>query len=615
MGLPATASAASDELYRSDDGLYDYYCTGGGTALLETYLGGGGDVTVPATVSSAASGTCDVKEIGVATYRDKGLTSVTISTTVTVYGAAFTGNAISTVAIAGPGAGYTSIPAGAFADQTVDGAPVIGWLDDRDFVVDDISGSFYDTSPAHFQAVTSERFTVSFDPRNGSEPVFDQHVFDGDLLDPPATPADPPIAGGDATGVEFAGWFTAGGERFDFGQPVTGDATLRAHWNYLYPDSWTITFEPENGRPATSVTAIDGATIDAPPRPDTAPPLDPGADAAVFVGWFASASGDAGPFDFSTPITSDLTLHAVWDQVTLDRHTVTFVPNDDGSTDPSFTVDVPDGDSVAEPPTPTPRPETSDTRWEFRTWTDEDGTPHDFSEPVTTDLVLTAGWTKITKRFVLTSTLASFSLPPTIGLAPGQTIDLTLKQFGNLPVPEHTADPTAILHPKNEINVSGCVTSRGSIRLAGTPDPAVTVVPVPNPDCATTTYATIRPAPYEGPVVPPVTIAKLGTYFGAQTARVSVESTPQFLGTMTFDEVGNGTLTVTLPDDLEAGRHTIVFDLDTGDELRYPITVGAADDALLPDTGSSQTSSLLASAAAMVMLGTAMVGVARRRRA
>jgi len=254
VGLP-TAAQAAPTLYTSSDGQYQFYCTAGGhSAIVETYLGSSTDITVPTTVSSTESGSCQVDTLGVSVYQGKGLTSVTFQHKPDVPAGAFTNNSIATVQLAS-GTGMTTIEAGAFAHQTIGGAAVVGWLDDRDMVVDDIAGSF---DGGRFEAVTKDRFTVAFDPKNGSEPVFEQQVFDGDLATEPPVPADPPLEGGDATGVEFLGWFTAGGDRFDFDQPITGGVSLQARWNYVYARSYTVTLQPENGRSATTFSAPDG---------------------------------------------------------------------------------------------------------------------------------------------------------------------------------------------------------------------------------------------------------------------------------------------------------------------------------------------------------------------
>ena len=78
VGLPSAATAAPS-VHTSSDGQYAFYCEGGGLATLETYLGAGGDVVVPATVTSDESGTCDVTEIGVSAFQGAGLTSVRFS--------------------------------------------------------------------------------------------------------------------------------------------------------------------------------------------------------------------------------------------------------------------------------------------------------------------------------------------------------------------------------------------------------------------------------------------------------------------------------------------------------------------------------------------------------
>jgi uncharacterized repeat protein (TIGR02543 family) len=80
---------------------------------------------------------------------------------------------------------------------------------------------------------------------------------------------------------------------------------------------FTVTFDPDNGSASTSQTVNDGRHANEPadpirayPNPITATTAGLYKHAYTFDGWFAPSS--ATPYDFSTPITGNLTLTARW---------------------------------------------------------------------------------------------------------------------------------------------------------------------------------------------------------------------------------------------------------------------------------------------------------------
>lgn len=67
--------------------------------------------------------------------------------------------------------------------------------------------------------------------------------------------------------------------------------------------SWKVTFDPQNGAAPSSVHVRQGMTVER--------PVDPVRAGHVFGGWFADVDcKDA--WDFSSPVTGDLTLYAKW---------------------------------------------------------------------------------------------------------------------------------------------------------------------------------------------------------------------------------------------------------------------------------------------------------------
>lgn len=113
-------------------------------------------------------------------------------------------------------------------------------------------------------------------------------------------------------------------------------------------------------------------------------PADPAKDGYEFKHWALNGA----PFDFKTPVTSDITLTAVFEKVDApapkpEDRTVTFVV--DGEV--YHTATVKDGELVAAPADPTKEGHV------FKGWL-LDGKPFDFKTPVTGDLKLEASFEK-----------------------------------------------------------------------------------------------------------------------------------------------------------------------------------------------------------------------------
>ena len=189
-------------------------------------------------------------------------------------------------------------------------------------------------------------------------------VVDGE---PVGKPADPT-----RDGYTFKGW-TLDGEPYAFATPVTGDMTLEAAWEKL--SEYTVTFDTQGGESIPAQTVTDGGYALEPPHPTR--------DGYTFIGWRL----DGEPYDFSTPVTGNITLVAVWEETTAPTpvtHKVTVKPNNGGITG---VYEVEDGKPFTQPSTPTRDGYT------FKGWM-LDGKPYDFSQPVTGDITLEAQWEK-----------------------------------------------------------------------------------------------------------------------------------------------------------------------------------------------------------------------------
>ena len=223
--------------------------------------------------------------------------------------------------------------------------------------------------------------TVTFDAANGGDPV-KVAVVDGETVGKPADPT--------RDGYTFQGW-VLDGEPYNFDTPVTGDITLTAAWEKLA--EYTVTFDTQGGTPVEPQTITENGMV--------ARPADPTREGYSFKGWQLDGRG----YDFSTPVTGDITLTAVWEEnepPTPVEHTVTVNPNNGA---PSTTYTITDGDTFTPPETPARE------GYQFVGWT-VDGQPYDFSQPVTGDITIEAAWEKIAVYTVTFDTQGGSAIPP-----------------------------------------------------------------------------------------------------------------------------------------------------------------------------------------------------------
>ena len=254
---------------------------------------------------------------------------------------------------------------------------------------------------------TINTYTVRFDTAGGSS-VPEQAIDHGQKITEPAAPT--------REGYTFTGWLLDG-RPFDFSTPITGNLTLTAGWQENEPPApvtHTVTFDSAGGSTIPAQTVTDGAAA-----------IDPGTptrDGYTFTGWLL----DGKSFDFATPITGDITLTAGWEESGEPAPTIHTVTFDDG-TGNTVTVNMQEGETVQEPSAP------SRDGYEFTGWL-LDGTPYDFTTPVTGDITLVAGWEQAEEPDPATTFTVSFR---TNG---GTTVEQqTITEGGTAATP---ADPT-----------------------------------------------------------------------------------------------------------------------------------------------------------------------------
>lgn len=131
-------------------------------------------------------------------------------------------------------------------------------------------------------------FTVSFNSNGGSD-VNTQYIKQNKVATKPNK--DPLRAN-----YKFVKW-TYENKEYDFSTPVTKNITLVAEWRPL--ELFTVSFDTDGGNPVSSQKIREG---------EKAIMVTPSKDGSEFVEWQLNGT----KYDFSTPITSSITLKAVW---------------------------------------------------------------------------------------------------------------------------------------------------------------------------------------------------------------------------------------------------------------------------------------------------------------
>ena len=223
------------------------------------------------------------------------------------------------------------------------------------------------------KATYTDEYTITFDSNGGSK-VSSQTVKAGEKVLEPKSPT--------IENTTFKQWVkvnsdgTEATEAYDFSQPVTESFTLKAVYNKYY----TVVFNTLGGSEIPSQTVVEGELATRP-----ADPVKDGTNG--FAKWMRvyGENYDVEYYDFTTPVTSDLKLVAIYKDDT--SCTVTF-DSQGGSSVSSQALN--SGDKVVEPKSPTKENAV------FKKWVKvgTDGTEateaYDFTEPVTESFTLKA---------------------------------------------------------------------------------------------------------------------------------------------------------------------------------------------------------------------------------
>ena len=154
-----------------------------------------------------------------------------------------------------------------------------------------------------------------------------------------------------------------------------GDREYTANWEKI--QYFTVFYNVHDHGTAPAEEKVESGKT-------AAKPEDPTADGWKFKGWYISDDYIGEPFDFTTAITRDTTLHAKWART----WTVTFDVGDHGTAPAAQTVE--DGAKATKPADPTAE------YYSFQGWyTDTRYTmEYDFSKEVTEDTTVYAKWVK-----------------------------------------------------------------------------------------------------------------------------------------------------------------------------------------------------------------------------
>lgn len=242
------------------------------------------------------------------------------------------------------------------------------------------------------------------------------------------------------TGYTFDGWYS-GEQPYQTGDAMpAGALSLTSKWRV---NVYTIAFDSKGGSEVAEQTAQYGTSL--------TKPEDPVREGYTFAGWYADAACTEA-YDFSAPVTGDLTLYAKWNANT---YTVTFAAGE-GTVLPknqTVTFDQPYGDL----PTPTRA------GYDFVGWyLNETLITADDTVTVAKDHALTAAWNaRGDTRYAVEYWTEGLDGTYTVG----RTDDCSGRTDSVV-----TAAPTEIsgftYHPEDARNVlSGTVTGDGSLVL------------------------------------------------------------------------------------------------------------------------------------------------------
>ncbi|MCH5249861.1 MAG: InlB B-repeat-containing protein, partial [Lachnospiraceae bacterium] len=183
-------------------------------------------------------------------------------------------------------------------DPTKEGNTFIGWYTDRECTAGneyDFENNTVTEDTTLYAKWEKAKYSVTFNTGEGGSEVTAQTVEHGDPCPAPNAPTK--------SGYVFDGWYTdsncTAGNEYSFATPVTGNLELFAKWLVAR----TVTFETNGGSSISAQIVGDGKTAE---RPE-----DPTKRGYTFDNWY-SDSECTELYNFTTPVTKDITLYANW---------------------------------------------------------------------------------------------------------------------------------------------------------------------------------------------------------------------------------------------------------------------------------------------------------------
>ena len=215
------------------------------------------------------------------------------------------------------------------------------------------------TLTGKYEKVSS--YTVKFDSDGGTT-VASQTVLPGETAKEPTKPTKEAFI--------FDGWYL-GNTKYNFSETVTKNITLKAKWSEdPAVKRYEVTFNSDGGSAVTKQRIIENKTA--------TKPKDPTKSGYKFVEWQL----DNKAYDFSTKVTKDITLKAIWKEI------ITYKVTFDSDVGSQVTAqNVIEGEKATKPTNPTK------SGYTFKEW-QLNGTTYDFSKPVTASIELKALWEK-----------------------------------------------------------------------------------------------------------------------------------------------------------------------------------------------------------------------------
>ena len=178
------------------------------------------------------------------------------------------------------------------------------------------------------EQVPKQKYIVTFDSANGSEITTTEVEENNKVVEP-----EPPLK----DGYIFKEW-QLDGVAYDFNLEVTKDITLIAVYDKVVGPTYTVKFDTDGGSKVNSRVVEENHTVSRPNNPTK--------KGYIFKEWQL----DGKTYNFSTKITSNITLKAVYTVDNRKDCTITF--NIDGGTSISKQV-IKEGETVKKPNNPT----------------------------------------------------------------------------------------------------------------------------------------------------------------------------------------------------------------------------------------------------------------------